>query len=71
MKEIVKNLQKEIQNIRNDRKLEILNLRQDIARYIEMSGKSQKSIHEKLDQMEKQQKTTLEKDKDQGYEPEI
>jgi len=64
-------LQKEIQHIRNDRKLEILNLRQDIARYMEMSGKSQKIIHEKLDQMEKQQKGTLEKDKDQGYEPEI
>jgi hypothetical protein len=64
-------LQKEIQHIRNDRNLEILNLRQDIARYIEMSGKSQKSIHEKLDQVEKQQKRTRAKDKDQGYEPEI
>jgi len=64
-------LQKEIQHIRIDRNLEILNLRQDIARYIEMSGKSQKSIHEKLDQVEKQQKRTREKDKDQGFEPEI
>ena len=64
-------LQKEIRHIRNDRKLEIQNLRQDIARYMEMAGQSQKDIHEKLNHVEKQHKRTLEKNRKQGYEPEM
>ncbi len=63
------NLQGQISHILKEHKLETLNLRQDISRYIEMGDQSQKSIHEKLDQMEKQQKRPLEKDIDRGHEP--
>jgi hypothetical protein len=64
-------LQKEIQVTRNDRKLEIQNLRQDIIRYIKMSDSSQKIVQEKIAQAQHQKSRTLGKNKDQDYEPEM
>ncbi len=65
------NLQKEIRHSLQEHKLEILNLRQDIGRYMEMGEESQKIIQEKLDQAQRQKSRTLRKDRDQGYEPEM
>ncbi|MFQ5444552.1 MAG: relaxase, partial [Nitrospinales bacterium] len=64
-------LQKGICQAHRDNKLEILNLRQDIARYLEMGGKSQQIFQEKLEQTQHPKSRSLRKDADQGYEPEM
>lgn len=65
------NLQKEIRHSLQGHKLEIITLRQDIGRYLEMGVGSQKILQEKLDQAQRQKSRMLRKDKDQGYEPEM
>lgn len=64
-------LQKEIRHALQGHNLKILNLRQDIGRYMEMGGQSQKILQEKHDQAHRQKSRTLRKEKDQGHEPEM
>ena len=65
------NLQREIRDELQEHKLEILNLRQEIGRYMEMGGQSQNILQEKFEEAQRQITRRIRKEKDRGYEPEM